>query len=73
MFAGPWVRHEDVDHCVWTHDLEVHENIDEDDIAAVNKLVDRHLALVEALHHGIRSSVVNALIHDGRAAEGFHG
>jgi hypothetical protein len=73
MFAGPWVRHEDVDHCVWTHDLEVHDNIDEDDIAAVNKLVDRHLALVEALHDGIRSTVVNALIHDGRAAEGFHG
>lgn len=73
MFQGPWVRHEDVQSCVRTHSLEVHENIDEDDLAAVNKLVDRHLALVEALHDGIRSTVVNTLIHDGRAAEGFHG
>jgi pimeloyl-ACP methyl ester carboxylesterase len=73
MFQGPWVRHQDVENCVRTHGLEVHENIDEDDLAAVNTLVDRHLALVEALHDGIRSTVVSTLIQDGRAAEGFRG
>jgi hypothetical protein len=73
MLQGPWVRQQDVESCVRTHSLEVHANIDEDDLAAVNTLIDRQLALVEALHDGIRSSVVNTLIHDGQAAEGFHG
>ncbi|WP_349627213.1 DUF6792 domain-containing protein [Leifsonia sp. C5G2] len=73
MLHGPWVRQQDVENCVRVHSLEVHENIDADDLAAVNKQIDRHLELVEALHDGIRSTVVNALIHDGRAAAGFRG
>lgn len=73
MMQGPWVREQDIENCVRTHGLEVHDNIDEDDIAAVNRLIDQQLGLVEALHDGIRATVVNTLIHDGRAAKDFRG
>jgi pimeloyl-ACP methyl ester carboxylesterase len=73
LLQGPFVHEQDIEACVRSHGLQVHENIDHEEIASTNALVDHHLALVEALHDGIRRAVVSALIHDGQAAEGFRG
>jgi hypothetical protein len=58
--AIPYITQADIENCVATHRLRVHQNIDEHAVAAVDRLVDDHLATVHKLSSGIGNAVANA-------------
>jgi len=69
----PQVSAADVENCVAAHALGVHQNLDHEAVESVNRLIARQLATVEALHTGIRATVVNAMTQDARSAAAFAG
>lgn len=73
MSLHPSVTMMDIEQCVDMYRLRVNENIDQDAIDAVDKLIAGHITKVNALRDGIHSAVTNALIQDGQAAAGFNG
>lgn len=67
----PQVSPADVENCVGAHALRVHQNLDHEAVESVNRLIARQLTTVEALHKGIRTTVVNAMTQDVRSASEF--
>jgi hypothetical protein len=60
----PWITEADVETCVRKHDLHVERRIDEHVVAAVDNLVDDHIATVLKISDGVNNVVKNAVAQD---------
>jgi hypothetical protein len=67
----PWVTEADIEECVRAHDLQVEKNIDEAAVAALNDLVDDHIATVRKISHGVVNTVTNAVEQDAAWARAY--
>lgn len=69
----PFLKEADIENCVAIHRLQVHENIDEVAVAAVDKRVDAHIAVVHQLIAGVSSAAQNAVAQDAQWANVYAG
>ncbi|WP_431219788.1 hypothetical protein [Leifsonia xyli] len=69
----PCITATDIENCVITERLSVSDNIDEQAVTAVNRLVDDHVATVHRLTAGIGAAMSNAVEQDARWASIFAG
>ncbi|MFJ8893928.1 hypothetical protein ACIRCZ_05035 [Leifsonia sp. NPDC102414] len=60
----PYITEADIENCVTTHRLRVHDNIDEDAVDTVNRRIDDHLDTVQKLFDGINTAIRNATAQD---------
>ena len=67
----PFLTAYDIDMCVEMNRLHVRQNVDEQAVKDVDRLVDDHLTLVGQLSDGITRSVTNTLAQDARWAMSF--
>lgn len=67
----PTITAADIEHCIDTHRLHVHQNVDIDAVHAVDALVDRHLIRVAQLADGITRSIAHTLEQDAEWAITF--
>ncbi|MEV8214338.1 hypothetical protein [Leifsonia sp. NPDC077715] len=67
----PYITAYDIDLCVDVNRLHVRQNVDEQAVHRVARLVDEHLVLVGQLSDGITRSVTHTLEHDARWAMSF--
>lgn len=63
-FDMPYITEADIENCVAAHRLQVHHNIDEDAVAAVNRRIDDHIDTVQKLFAGISTAIQNAADQD---------
>ncbi|SFL81906.1 DUF6792 domain-containing protein [Leifsonia sp. CL147] len=73
VYVYPFVTEADIDRCVDVHRLHVHQNIDLDAVAAVDRLVDDHIAVVNNLSDGILRAVTNTVAQDVQWAAATNG
>lgn len=73
VYVYPFVTEADIDRCVDVHRLHVHQNIDLDAVAAVDRLVDDHIAVVNNLSDGILRAVTNTVAQDMQWAAATNG
>jgi len=62
--ALPYITERDIEQCVAVHRLQVHANIDEHAVAAVDRKLDDHVRVVDQLANGISNAVATAGAQD---------
>jgi hypothetical protein len=67
-YLHPFITEADIEECITTHRLHVHQNIDESVVAAVDALVDDHIASVQRIADGVLRTVANAAAQDAQWA-----
>ncbi len=67
----PTITAFDIEQCIDTHRLHVHQNVDTDAVRAVDEQVDRHLVRVGQLSDGIIASVRHTIEQDAEWAIAF--
>lgn len=67
----PTITAFDIEQCIDTHHLHVHQNVDTDAVRAVDEQVDRHLVRVGQLSDGIIASVRHTIEQDAEWAIAF--
>ncbi|MGO4595025.1 hypothetical protein AB4Z18_14515 [Leifsonia sp. 2TAF2] len=69
----PFITEADIENCAAINRLQVHHNIDQNAVDAVNRRVDEHLDTVHKLAVGIASAAQNALAQDKQWASTYAG
>lgn len=69
----PYITAWDIENCVDANRLHVHQNIDENAVAEVDRLVDEHVVLANALAQGISTAVGHAVAQDAQWALTYAG
>lgn len=64
----PYVTTLDIENCVELNRLRVHQNIDEDAVAHVDRLVDHHITRVNEISDGITKAVLHTVAQDAQWA-----
>lgn len=67
-YLHPFITEADIEDCISTHRLHVHQNIDESAVAAVDALVDDHIDSVGRIADGVVRTVTNAAAQDAQWA-----
>lgn len=73
VYLFPFVTEADIERCVDIHGLHVHQNADLEAVAAVDRMVDEHITVVNELSDGILRTVTNATAEDAQWAAAFNG
>jgi hypothetical protein len=64
----PYITTLDIENCVHAHRLHVHQNIDEDAVDEVDRLVDNHISRVNEISNGITNAVLHTAAQDAQWA-----
>ena len=73
VYVPPFISERDIMNCVHEHGLLVSQNIDEDAVAGVQRLVEDQIGMVEKVSAGIEQTVVHAVEQDAQWALLFGG
>lgn len=69
----PYITRADIENCVERHRLQVHQNIDKEAVARVDRLVDDHITIVNKLADGILTTVMHTAAQDAQWALIYNG
>lgn len=69
----PYITTEDIEACIEAHRLLVRQNVDQEAVSDVDRLVDEHIAKVSAISEGISRTVLHSLEQDAQWAGAFAG
>jgi hypothetical protein len=69
----PYITTEDIEACIEAHRLLVRQNVDQETVADVDRLVDEHIGKATAISEGISRTVLHTLEQDAQWAGAFVG
>ncbi|MGO4533878.1 hypothetical protein [Leifsonia sp. 2MCAF36] len=67
----PYITTLDIENCVHQNRLHVHQRIDENAVAEVDRLVDKHISRVNEISDGISNAVLHTFAQDAQWALAF--